>query len=960
MFGLSKTALPSKQRVTSLNHLDIDSVDSILATCALKPAWYDSIQKDTGELIYVDAGKDETITAVEDGQSLSEKNNRKKGRKFSPLQRRTKDNHSNGKTESGSQLNGKVSCKLTKDVVLHVNDRSRDDNGPLLQRLFGIVTGHVGVDIFGRTIPDQQGDGQISRDDNRVAVHALLPDGSAVATGDILIGDTITAINGMPVTLKSIDKILSSFSSDNQVCLYKRLKAICTPNHSILSGDTITAINGMPVTLKSIDKILSSFSSDNQMNIQLERPASALPSDGVLSQPKVKPPNGKIIKLLTERSHDVSNSFLEIPHAIMYLNMVRDSDDNDAKEILYKYPSKDSASKLHAIHGLFVTLGDMLHNITDSRITGTSLLVGEELLHVGYFKWCSELLVVALPAKNASQHQVQCITQQIAKLMNFMFLSLNRAFDDEANHGRLDHLFNLLMFQLLYKRDNVDVGLKGDLPHYQDIFLQMLPGIRWLSLPDEIKLDIDSTITDFEAADFADFSVQHYNDRRPYIIIGSCLLYKGYLLSSHLPTEDLLDIGIYCNYYSLNGLATHQTVGQLVIWREVFPTRRVQPMEPSVHGYSEPQARWFLLIVGLEHSALCVLLEAGGCAFPAIGTVFPDPFYVDQLRATLLHLDSLKVFAACEERLSVPPIPALSSVDWFFPSRKTSGLELGQPPLPPSASSSPMISRLHGQSPAAVRGRKPSDLRPFHRPPSPSAGTSVHVDSDNESEPTSPFPSRTNSSQSSPSMGRRSDLQRRGSDVSAESTGSNEIYRAGKRTRLVPDPYNLGMMQRVANDSSVDHFSATKLTAGQDNTLFHFVHMDSATGIIVCPTNEDIKFLGGSIHAYLLQNFQICCKEIRRVLQRHLKSNREDEQLKGIPGDDSLNTVQEYGILFKCTPPNWTDAKKQPPAVQYWVVGRLVKISSTIKEFYVCYQHSTCQNTIEMAFKLVYGEGPLS
>lgn len=155
---------------------------------ALKPAWYDSIQKDTGELIYVDAGKDETITAVEDGQSLSEKNNRKKGRKFSPLQRRTKDNHSNGKTESGSQLNGKVSCKLTKDVVLHVNDRSRDDNGPLLQRLFGIVTGHVGVDIFGRTIPDQQGDGQISRDDNRVAVHALLPDGSAVATGDILIG----------------------------------------------------------------------------------------------------------------------------------------------------------------------------------------------------------------------------------------------------------------------------------------------------------------------------------------------------------------------------------------------------------------------------------------------------------------------------------------------------------------------------------------------------------------------------------------------------------------------------------------------------------------------------------------------------------------------------------------------------------------------------------------------------
>lgn len=40
------------------------------------------------------------------------------------------------------------------------------------------------------------------------------------------------------------------------------------------------------------------------------------------------------------------------------------------QEILYKYPSKDAASKLHVIHGLYVTLGDMLLNITDSRITG--------------------------------------------------------------------------------------------------------------------------------------------------------------------------------------------------------------------------------------------------------------------------------------------------------------------------------------------------------------------------------------------------------------------------------------------------------------------------------------------------------------------------------------------------------------------------------------------------------------
>lgn len=923
MFGVSKIPLLSKRHGLRSFHLDfdtIDSVDNILANSALKPVWHDSVHKGTGELIYVDsntAKEGKSSDWIENQPSLMRTEN-KKGKKFSPLPKRTKDGKKNGKVEPTGQQNGNISCKVTKEVVLKLSYNTQGDHGPLLQRLCGIVIGKVGVDIFGRTL-HQNGHTNTSdgKEDNRVSVHALLPDGSAITTGDILIGDIITAINGIPVTLKSIDKVVSSLSSESQI------------------------------------------------NLQLERPVSVLPN-GSLNHRKVSPPNGKIIKLLTDKPDDVNtnNSFGDVPHAIMYLNMLRDSDKEDSKEILYKYPSKDAASKLHVIHGLYVTLGDMLLNITDSRITGTSLLVGEELVHVGYYKWCSELLVVALPAKNASQHQVQCIAQQIAKLMSFMFLSLNSAFCDEANHGRLNHLFNLLMFQLLSNREKVDQTSLGDPPHQEDIFLQMLPGVRWLNLPDQVKLDIDSTITDFEAADFADISVQHYNDRRPYVVIGSCLLYKGYLLANHLPTEDLLDISLYCNYYSLNGLATHQAVGQLVIWREVYPTRRVRPMEPPAHGYSEPQGRWFLLIVGLKHSVLCVLLEAGGCAFPVTGTVNPDPFYVDQLRATLQHLESLEVFAACEERLSVPPIPALSCVDWFFPSRKTSISDSGQPPLPPSASSSPMISRLHGQSPA--RGRKSNDMRPFHRPPSPSTGSnassqkrnSVRTDSDNESEPTSPFPSRTNSTQSSPSLGKKSDLQRRGSDASGGSTGSNEIYRAGRRSRLVPDPYNLGVMQRVVQDSAMDNYSATKLTAGQDNTLFHFVHLDTASGIIVCPTNDDIRLLGGNIHAYLLHNFQVCCKEVRKVLQQYVKAKkREEGPCRSICRDDSLSTVQEYGVLFKCTPENWSDSKKQPPTIHYWVVGRLVKVASTIKELYVCHHYNACQNAVEMAFKLAYGAG---
>lgn len=78
-----------------------------------------------------------------------------------------------------------------------------------------------------------------------------------------------------------------------------------------------------------------------------------------------------------------------------------------------------------------------------------------------------------------------------------------------------------------------------------------------------------------------------------------CLI-KGYLIGNHLPQEDLVDVGFYCRHYCLLPLAAEQRIGQLVIWREVFPQHHLQPSEEApLTGYREPEARYFLLIVGL-------------------------------------------------------------------------------------------------------------------------------------------------------------------------------------------------------------------------------------------------------------------------------------------------------------------------------------------------------------------------
>ena len=75
---------------------------------------------------------------------------------------------------------------------------------------------------------------------------------------------------------------------------------------------------------------------------------------------------------------------------------------------------------------------------------------------------------------------------------------------------------------------------------------------------------------------------------------------QGYLVANHLPREDLEDIYLYLNTHCLLSLSHDQHMGQLVVWREVFPWRRCHSHStPLLPGYTEMEARWFLLVVGM-------------------------------------------------------------------------------------------------------------------------------------------------------------------------------------------------------------------------------------------------------------------------------------------------------------------------------------------------------------------------
>ncbi|NWI05863.1 INTU protein, partial [Tichodroma muraria] len=660
--------------------------------------------------------------------------------------------------------------------------------------------------------------------------------------------------------------------------------------------------------------------------------------------------NNLVRLLWGEDSLDLQQAVQDVPHIAMFLTLNLDSETSkDEQEIIYQYPISEASQKLKSVRGIFLTLSDILESVTGTEIISSSLFLCEKLVQVVYWKESDKLLVIGLPEENVPLSQLRNMIQDVVRTLTFMYGSLDGAFCQVENVSRLDHFFNLL-FQRALHPARLPCGTSPGAQHRGScsaLFLDSLPGLRWLTLPQEIKMEIDTALSDLEAADFAELSEDYYDMRRLYVILGSCLFYKGYLIGNHLPKEDLVDVGFYCRHYCLLPLAAEQRMGQLVIWREVFPQHHLQPCEEAGGtGYREPEARYFLLIVGLRHFVLCVLLEAGGCASRAIGNPGPDCIYVDQVKATILQLEGID--ASIEERLDSPPVPPLACADWFLPAARDR-LE--------SLSSSPVLGKLQNSCKAAgAPGSKRSlfgDAWHSTRKPSPPRSSGA-------AEQGSRGPAEEESASPQPvvEQGREHGQREPVRSWGAWGEGSSFKLKATRKKHTLPNPFHSGNLKKNPSEKDTELLNAIKLTSGPENTLFHYLSLETMQGIFITPTHKEVAQLGGSIHPQLIENFYQCCLSIRSIFQQSMRKEKKKKAGSGISefskAAEEPGVVREHGLLFECSPENWTDQKKPPPTMNYWVGGRLI-LHPKPQECYVCFHDSVTEAAVELAFKLSFG-----
>ena len=63
-----------------------------------------------------------------------------------------------------------------------------------------------------------------------------------------------------------------------------------------------------------------------------------------------------------------------------------------------------------------------------------------------------------------------------------------------------------------------------------------------------------------------------------------------------------------------------------------------------------------------------------------------------------------------------------------------------------------------------------------------------------------------------------------------------------------------------------------RLPNGCDNTMFHYVQLDSMEGMYICPTQQETSQVATPTHVQLLNNFQQACLVIQQVLQQTQKT----------------------------------------------------------------------------------------
>lgn len=181
-------------------------------------------------------------------------------------------------------------------------------------------------------------------------------------------------------------------------------------------------------------------------------------------------------------------------------------DGNDDKGVLYCYPRPFNHNFLYNTRGAYVTLNHLAPKaLKTSEPISSTVISNNTLINVTYLSQFGDLFLLAFPAMKIDIFAAKKITHSIVRILELLCGSLKTCFTKANNIDKLDSLFSRIFATLLFKKENSN----SDLPEMklckEQCYFEELLATHAVTLPMDVKIQVDDAITELEAADYREW-----------------------------------------------------------------------------------------------------------------------------------------------------------------------------------------------------------------------------------------------------------------------------------------------------------------------------------------------------------------------------------------------------------------------------------------------------------------------
>lgn len=267
-------------------------------------------------------------------------------------------------------------------------------------------------------------------------------------------------------------------------------RVIYTP--TIKTGYYLKKINGIDVNSYNINSILQRVVEDHnnpkltfqvstdEHNIDIER----------------------LLKGTSGADTSLTQLLRESSCAVLYLccNDI-EYNSNDDKGVLYCFPRPFNQNFLYNTRGAYVTVNHLCPKaLGTSEPTTSTVLHNNTLINVTYTSHYNDLLLFAFPNKQVDLFAAKKVIGDIVRVLEFLYGSLKSCFTKPNNVDKLDSLFARIFVTLVFSKATNDSGSSGT-----SCRLEEMLGAHTVTLPLEVRVQVDDAITELEAADYREW-----------------------------------------------------------------------------------------------------------------------------------------------------------------------------------------------------------------------------------------------------------------------------------------------------------------------------------------------------------------------------------------------------------------------------------------------------------------------